>query len=222
MYLSHIAINKQLRKSRQALAFPQMMHAAVMGSFPPGLTDGSEEGKLRALWRIDYIDEQIWLYVLSKVKPDFKHIVEQFGWQGSEQLWETKEYNDFLDRLAIGQKWHFRLHANPAHTVEGRILPHVTAEHQKKWLIGKAAKSGFAFDNIEIDGESYDTFDIVSRDIIKFKKLPTDKTYVTLTVVTFEGTLVVEDVETLREALCVGVGRAKAYGCGLLTLAKQK
>ena len=222
MYLSRIAINKQLRKSRQALAFPQMMHAAVMSSFPPGLTNEAEGGKPRILWRIDRIGEQIWLYVLSEAKPDFQHIVEQFGWRNSEQLWDTKEYNDFLDRLSVGQKWHFRLHANPVHTVAGKVLPHVTVDHQRKWLLERAWKNGFKFEQIETNGENYDAFDIVSRDVIKFKKMPTDKTYVTLTVVTFEGALVVENAVVLRNTLCFGIGRAKAYGCGLLTLANQK
>jgi CRISPR system Cascade subunit CasE len=36
---------------------------------------------------------------------------------------------------------------------------------------------------------------------------------------TYDGILTVTDPALLRRALCHGVGRAKAYGCGLLTLA---
>jgi CRISPR system Cascade subunit CasE len=42
---------------------------------------------------------------------------------------------------------------------------------------------------------------------------------VVLQVVTYEGHLVVKDAERLRHLLLAGIGRAKAYGCGLLTLA---
>ena len=36
---------------------------------------------------------------------------------------------------------------------------------------------------------------------------------------TFDGRLTVTDPEALRQALTSGIGRAKAYGCGLMTLA---
>lgn len=42
---------------------------------------------------------------------------------------------------------------------------------------------------------------------------------VTLQQVTYEGHLVVEDANRLRDVLFRGVGKGKAYGCGLLTLA---
>jgi CRISPR system Cascade subunit CasE len=42
---------------------------------------------------------------------------------------------------------------------------------------------------------------------------------VTLTRATFEGQLVVADPHALRKTLTAGLGSAKAYGCGLLTLA---
>ena len=221
MYLSRIAINKQLRKSRQALAFPEIMHAAVMSSFPPGSTNEAGGGKPRVLWRTDHVGEQIWLYVLGEAKPDFQHIVEQFGWRDSEQLWETKEYDGFLDRLSNGQKWHFRLHANPVHTFEGKIAAHVSLEHQKQWLRERAEKNGFSFQQIKIENVSHDAFNVIYRDTIRFKKQPTDKTYVTLSVATFEGGLIVEDAGVLKQALYSGIGKAKAYGCGLLTLANQ-
>ena len=79
MFLSRIAINRQLRKSRQALAFPQMMHAAVLGSFPPIFEEENGCERARVLWRIDTESMRTWLYVLSEIKPDFQHIVEQLA-----------------------------------------------------------------------------------------------------------------------------------------------
>ena len=221
MNISRIAINKRLRKSRQALAFPQMMHAAVLDCFPPKLDDTIGDND-RILWRIDNIGEHVWLYVLSPAKPDFRHIIEQFGWRDSEQSWETKDYDKLLDRLEKGQRWHFRLHANPVKTLEGRIVPHTTAGYQMEWLKERANKNGFSFGCVEIDGKEYDDCDVIYRNILKFKKTPSDNTHVTLYVATFEGTLIVEDVDLLRHALCCGIGRAKAYGCGLLTLANTR
>jgi len=43
---------------------------------------------------------------------------------------------------------------------------------------------------------------------------------VTLVTVTYDGLLEVTDPDALRRTLTRGLGRAKAYGCGLLTLAR--
>ena len=45
---------------------------------------------------------------------------------------------------------------------------------------------------------------------------------VTLDGVTFEGVLEVTDAEKFREALAKGVGSGKAYGFGLLSVAKAR
>ena len=220
MYLSRIAINKQVQKARVALSFPQMMHAAVLSSFPPGEGYANEES--RVLWRIDQIDGKPWLYVLSAIKPDFKHLVEQFGWQASGQDWETKDYDVFLDRLENGQKWHFRIHANPVQKHGNKVLPHVTVSQQKAWLKSRAEKNGFSILQSEVGGENYDCFDVVYKNTLKFRKTTETKTAVSLSVATFEGILVIEDVEIMRKTLCLGIGRAKAYGCGMLTLSSIK
>jgi CRISPR system Cascade subunit CasE len=222
MYLSRVAINRRLRKSQQALAFPQMLHAAVLDSFPPSLTNEKKTADSRILWRTDYFGENIWLYVLSENPPDFTHIIEQFGWPNSGQQWETKDYSVLMERIAIGQTWQFRLHANPVHTVDGKIYSHVTIDQQKQWLCDRALKNGFSFSQIEAAKDAYDSFEIVYRNHLRFKKHPRDNTWVTLSVATFQGHLVVEDVQKLRHALCFGIGRARAYGCGFLTLANPK
>jgi CRISPR system Cascade subunit CasE len=276
MYLSRIAINKRLRKTKQALAFPQMMHAAVLGSFPPDAggvfdepvagdvfdaldsgdaNDGQDashvyesdaegandepdvhgsaaglnlvqasdsSGDGRVLWRTDTVGEQTWLYVLSAVRPDFSHMVEQFGWPGSEQGWDTKDYEPFLSHLSSGQRWRFRLHANPIYTTKGKRYAHVTVEQQKQWLSARAGRNGFTFHKISTDEGDIDAVQIIHRTILKFRKRPSDKTYVTLSVATYEGELIVEDAESLRCALTCGIGKARAYGCGLLTLARTE
>ena len=42
----------------------------------------------------------------------------------------------------------------------------------------------------------------------------------TLVLATFEGVLEVTEPEALRRVLTHGIGRGKAYGCGLMTLAR--
>ena len=57
---------------------------------------------------------------------------------------------------------------------------------------------------------------VVQRETQRFKR---GGSQVTIVRATFQGVLEVTSADALREALVNGVGRAKAYGCGLLTLA---
>jgi len=212
MYLSRIEINQHRRETMQALSSPQVMHAAVEGSFPK-----SNEITKRNLWRLDRLHGSLYLLLLSCEKPDFTHIVEQFGWPASEQKWETKEYDEFLGRIKTGQSWQFRLCANPVHSVKvaegqrGKVYAHVTTEQQKQWLLNRAEKNGFTL--------SENNFDIIERDIKKFHR---NGESVTFSAVTFEGLLAITDQKMFSSALQKGIGREKAYGCGLLTLAKSR
>ena len=43
---------------------------------------------------------------------------------------------------------------------------------------------------------------------------------VSLYTVTYEGILKITDVGLFRETLLKGIGRGKAYGCGMLTVAR--
>jgi CRISPR system Cascade subunit CasE len=212
MYLSRVEINPRLRATMLALNSLQRLHAIVAASFPSSLT---EQLSQRHLWRIDRLGHSLYLLVASPLKPDFSHLIEQLGWAGSQQTWETKPYDPFLDHLQEGQEWRFRLRANPTHSVKreessserGIVRACVKIDDQKQWLKARAQKQGFALNG----------FELVDRNVSKFER---QGQTVTLHIATFEGHLRVEDPTLLREALTNGIGRAKAYGCGLLTLAK--
>lgn len=217
MYLSRIALNTRRKSTMIALASPQMLHAAVESSFPP---DMAEDG--RNLWRVDRLDNVLYLLVFSNKKPDFSHIVEQFGWPGAEQKWETKNYTPLIEQIQTGQRWNFRLRANPVHSAKptgisqtqesaerGKIYAHVTVQQQEQWLLDRAVKYGFRLQE--------DSFCVVQQEVKKFQRKSNP---VTLGTATFEGILEVTDTTLFLQALTCGIGRAKAYGCGLLTIAK--
>lgn len=216
MYLSRIALNPQRKNTMTALASPQKLHAAVESSFPP-----DSPSNRRNLWRVDRLGRDLYLLVLSSRKPDYSHIVEQFGWPGSEQSWETKAYTPLMDRIEVGQQWQFRLRANPVHSVKqpggsdnqeskrGKVYAHVTVQQQEKWLLERAAKFGFSL------GEG--SFLVVQQEVRQFQR---QRRPVTLGIVTYEGILEVTDRTLFLGALTGGIGRAKAYGCGLLTIAR--
>ena len=211
MYLSRIELDAESQGARKAIASPQTLHAAVENCFPA--QDG-EKG--RKLWRLDRLGGKLYLLLLSPDKPDFSLFAEQFCAKGA--VGETKDYGALLSRIQAGQRWRFRLRGNATHSAKenggerGKVYAHVTVEHQREWLMKKAPLCGF-----ELDAR---TFDVVKADQLRFwrdgKKAP-----IMLGIAEFEGELAVSDADAFRHALANGIGRAKAYGCGLLTIARQ-
>ncbi|MGW1728527.1 type I-E CRISPR-associated protein Cas6/Cse3/CasE [Streptomyces sp. NPDC002306] len=160
--------------------------------------------------------------------------------------WQTKPYAPLLDKLSPGESWAFRLTANPVHTIRRKdseprkITAHLTPVHQMRWLLERQERCGFRILEKSDDkrllpsGTTYhgkhqhhgDQYELSVRD---HNSRPFDKSRntaenkngkpVSLVTVTYDGRLEVTDPTALRHALTHGIGRAKAYGCGLLTLA---
>ncbi|MGJ5894293.1 type I-E CRISPR-associated protein Cas6/Cse3/CasE [Streptomyces niveiscabiei] len=111
----------------------------------------------------------------------------------------------------------------------GFRLAHRTAAQQTGWLLGRAERHGFTIPpaptlapapGIATDVEPVDApaVTLTARETLRFRKR-TDGPRVTLSTVTFQGRLRVTDPDLLRTALLEGIGPAKGYGQGLLTLA---
>ncbi|MFJ6982585.1 MULTISPECIES: type I-E CRISPR-associated protein Cas6/Cse3/CasE [unclassified Streptomyces] len=231
MFLTRFRLNTARVGARRLLTSPQSMHAAVMASFaePP---QHRGEGP-RVLWRLDHQSRsEVLLYVVSPDRPDLTHLVEQAGWPTTGG-WQTKPYAPFLDRLATDDTWAFRLTANPVHSIRRHAAEptkrtaHVTPHHQLDWLLRRQTDAGFAV--VERPEPSPDGLPgawrevvVHHRDDLAFRKRNESETRahkVTLTRVTYDGRLRVLDPDALRHTLTSGLGKAKAYGCGLMTLA---
>lgn len=195
------------------------MHAAVKPCFPPG-----SEG--RKLWRLDPLQHSHRLYVVSGYKPDMQHIQEQGGWDTAPG--ETTDYDRFLDGLTLGQRYGFALTANPVKsestpTGRGRVVPLVGATGQLEWFLQRTAQWGFDPVSVGSDTEASAAVNVGRNRDISFGKQEADgnRRTVTQRQVTYTGYLTVTDTGALRNALTQGIGRGKAYGCGLLTLARE-
>lgn len=238
MYLTRIYLDPRRHGCRELVSSSQRLHAAVLGSFRPGAP--LETGDQRVLWRLDELEgRRLVLFISSPIAPDPAALVEAAGWR-TEGGVTVKRTDDFLDALAPGQTWHFRITVNPTYRSaeerdqKGRkkVLGHVTVERQTKWLLDRAAANGFRIPaptaltgdvarEREPDGEIKEidlpVVSLVGREVQKFKRRGA---LVTLQKATFEGALEVTDPVLLRSALVGGIGRAKGYGCGLLTLSR--
>ncbi len=205
MYLSRITLNTALRETMKALVSPSIFHGAIERSF-----DGA---RARRLWRIDDLNGKKYILILSKDIPNLKNFAKQFGYA---EEYETKDYLPLLSRISIGEKWQFRLTANPVISKShGKIMAHITPEFQKKWLSSRAKKLGFSLDEPEFQTVQSKWYDFRKRDGVSSSRIR-------LLSVTFEGILTVIDEKQFRETLCNGIGREKAYGQGLLTVVRCK
>ena len=221
MYLTRMWINPRRRKTPLMLTNRQMMHAAVESAFSPEAHDS--EQATRPLWRIDRDGDRIALYILSPQRPSLAHLQEQVGWE-EEKTWATMDYAPLLRQIQKGDRYAFRLAANPVRIVtengKKKRCHHVTVAQQLQWLLDRAAQMGVEFAPLapdkSSDGNPEPSVKVTNRQLSRFKRR---NSHISLSVVQFDGLLTVTDPEKLRGILTDGLGRGKAYGCGLLTLA---
>lgn len=227
MHLTRFRFNTARVSARRLLSSPQILHAAVMSSFaeiPPAPGDGP-----RVLWRLDSNSRaETYLYIVSPDTPDLTHLVEQAGWPQTGK-WDTRDYTPLLQRLSTGGRWAFRLTANPVHSIRRtaeeptKTTAHIGVRHQQDWLLQRQERAGFkvvekpAEKRLLPEGDEYELTLHDRRQLAFGKSGQSGK--VTLVTVTFDGLLEVTDPEAFRRTLTHGLGKAKAYGCGLMTLA---
>lgn len=183
------------------LASPARVHGVLEAAraFAPG------PGRKSARWRTDIAGDEIRLLVVSEEKIDLAGLVAECGVSGSVQ--ETVDYAAAVADVTEGVAVRFRLVGNPVRPVEGKWRPHRTPAHRLGWL--------------DIQGERHG-FSVLSAtphhsEVVRFGRK--GGSTVTLARTTFDGTLRVTDAEKFRKGLFEGIGRGKAYGCGVLTVA---
>lgn len=152
-------------------------------------------------------------------------------------LWaiRTKEY---APRLTAGERVYFALCANPvrkARDAHGKQKRHDVVQDARKKLEERgvpkdewptrpalAQKAGFEWltarqEHLGIELEE-EGFLVEAYTLQAFAKARSREGRVHLGVLDMKGFARVEDPKRLHEALMQGVGPAKAYGCGLLTV----
>lgn len=192
------------------------MHGAVAATFPQSVQPG------RILWRVDRQDRGTFLYMVTPLRPDLTGFVEDHGWPEAAPA-KVRDYEVVLDAVKPGQKFLFRVEANPVKNVlnverdantkqfpkkRGKRLAHVTPDQQLHWFTSRAEGWGF---------EVGEQRQVVRSEVHRFQKKHRP---VTIASAVIEGALTVQDAATFSERLVTGFGGARAYGCGLMTLAK--
>ena len=209
MYLSRLILNPRSRRTQRELAAPYEMHRAVMSGFPEDLGDDE-----RILFRVD-VDRHTGVptvLVQSRRPADWSeleaadgHLLAPHFLGKPNPVQKQSELN-----VAAGQRLAFRLRANPSFKRDGQRLACLREEDQRAWLDRKADDSGFRVLSLLV----------IPEGMVTPEKHSAEASHrMSVCSVRFDGLLVVTDSETFRDTLAAGIGPAKAFGFGLLSVA---
>jgi CRISPR system Cascade subunit CasE len=224
MYLSLLEVNtgddpNQLRPGRSWLANPYQVHQRLCMAFPSAARASAGEP---APCHVRRASDRGFLFRVEPSAPT-RLLVQS----ASLPAWQDAFANAaFLLRgpprvkecdpaFARGLRLRFRLRANPTvrrkvpDREEGIRVGVVGEDRQRAWLEAQAAKAGFTFEAVDITDEGPIT-----------ARKPDGGHRMTFRSVRFDGVLVVTDPDHLKAALAAGIGSGKAFGFGLLSLAR--
>lgn len=207
MYLSRIEIDFSNPRTKRDLTHFGAVHGWVEHCFPAEIAQGV---RLRHLWRIDRTQEHDYLLLLSPDKPDLQ-VLSRYGLPETAQV---TDYDDVLNAIQNGQVRHFRLTANAVkrRSQTGQAVAYTDQIDLQRWLLYRAVDHGF-----EITTNVHGDFDLWAE--IQRQPLRRGSHMVPLSLTTYEGQLRITDAELFKQTLTKGIGREKAFGCGLLTIA---
>lgn len=247
MYYSRLILNRQSRAVKRDLADPFQMHRTVMSAFPQlSERDRRDPDSGSILWRVD--DDQrsgvTMLIVQSELAPDWQPLLDRQPDYVASPLGTDLPPLDTKERrltLSAGQLLSFRLRANPTKKIKadgrknGARVGLVTEEEQLAWLQRKAndAKqpSGFRLRSVVVIAEEQPEL----RTSRQLKNAPDEDSSgssvvvatavkvarkMTHLAVRFEGVLQVVDPVAFQQTLRCGIGSAKGFGFGLLSIAR--
>ncbi len=210
------------------------LHRTVLRGFPDRLDTGRSAGPRAAcglLYRLERPPGPtagVRLLVQSTVMPDWGALPPGYllSARGVGNAAIMKDIAPVYDRLEANMVFRFVLRATPSRaapdkrtSVDSRSprVPLLTDAERLSWLRRKSERAGF-----EIPPGHDSTADFPVS--IMGSECVTGKVRgrtITLTAVIFDGTLRVTDARAFRRALEDGIGPAKGFGFGLLSLARH-
>ncbi len=215
MHLSRLRLNPGHRQVQRELADAYERHRTIMSGFPANLP--ADE---RVLHRLEVHPRTgaVTLLVQSVYRPDWTLLETK-----PRYLVDSPQIKTFEPRFHPGQLLRFRLQANPTikRKREGRKnsnrVPLKREEKQLAWLIRKGEQHGFQIPTSS-DGVPLVRVARIGEQRGRIHR-DNQRHPFTLYVVQFDGILRVTDPDALARAVIQGIGPAKSFGCGLLSLA---
>ena len=230
MFLSKLILNPRSRDARRDAATPYELHRTLAHAFAtePGADYRAQHGVLFRMEPLLHRDDRPTILVQSTTEPDWQLLPEGYCISAKSTPFNTE--------FTEGQTFQFRLVANPTRKQkrEGQkqgqrmaLLDTITTDAEadgptpaQAWLSRKGQQHGFEILWATSDGFWHGA-KRVNRDTPDRGSSAAKQT-VPLYGVRFDGVLRVTNGQLLTEALQMGIGPAKAFGFGLLSLARYQ
>ncbi len=223
MFLHRLHLNSRNREARRDLADPYELHSTLCRAF----SSPEEACPPNAfLWRLEPEADPEGhprILVQSRDLPRWDRI-EVPGWFARDPDPAVNLVHRLaLEKLLVGNRFRFRLRANPCVMREGKRLGILRQDAQEAWILRKGKdQHGFtvpvlaSFDLDEAGPQRADVR-ISQEQMLRGRQRSGHEIRVFSAL--YDGTLTVTDPARFREALQSGIGHGKAMGLGLLSVA---
>lgn len=213
MFISQLHLDPRSRTVQRDISNIYDLHRRIMRAFP----EETDRQTASVLFRLESVSDPLTsgipLLVQSMTKPDWR---KTYSAEDKVSLLVSPVPVKEIDTSGgIRGQFRFLLRANPAKrdSASQRIIPLRDEGSQIKWLSEHGEKHGFRFD------ESSLMIRKLPPTIIS-KKTDQRKMMISLEAVDYSGILLVTDEEKFIPVWQNGIGRGRAFGCGLLSLAR--
>lgn len=241
LYLSRLILNPRSRQVSSEVAFPYEMHRTLMRAFPESASAARQEHGV--LFRVDSpkSGQALILYVQSIVQPNWTFLEKDGKYLDHSSPLPPVSCRDILPalgRMDAGRVLSFRLRANPTRRIgrkddplQGKRVGILKDEEQIAWLARKGKErtpgvpGGFELVSMKQDGIPQKETPLLCVNVnpegtVRGRKHGQGQEHTMKHhSVVFEGQLRVTDPEAFLQTVIHGVGTAKAFGFGLVTLA---
>jgi CRISPR system Cascade subunit CasE len=238
VYLSQVTLNPLNRLVHRDLADCHQLHRTIMRAFPDlSSTSSGSPSAPRAdfgvLYRVDIDRRQgsIRALVQSSVQPDWSRLSPGYVLSdpAGRPLATTKPIDQSVAGITTGQQFAFRLRANPTKRIHRQVTPdgkvwsgkRVDLRREEDWLVWlarKAEQGGFELVTVQAAPAEPNAI-VPDIAVAPAGRVISRQRQLTFGAVVFEGRLRITDPERFRATLASGIGSAKAYGFGLLSIA---
>ncbi|MER5784886.1 type I-E CRISPR-associated protein Cas6/Cse3/CasE [Streptomyces mobaraensis] len=213
-WLTRLTLDASRIDVREELRNAVAMHRRVMSLFPDlSELDGARR-HFGVLHRVEQVGRGAILMVQSSREAAPERLPAGYAVDSA-----SRDIGPLLDALAHGRRLSYRCDANPVRRPSSttrevyRNLPSVVAlhgRHADDWWYRRAGLAG-----LKIHTHLSHPLDAA----VGRRGKGRDAQRVRHHRVRFEGTAEIVDPDALRAAMTGGIGRGRAYGCGLLTIA---
>ncbi|MGO4612980.1 type I-E CRISPR-associated protein Cas6/Cse3/CasE [Nocardia sp. 2YAB30] len=208
LWLTRIHLNTRDRVVARDLSDSVRLHQRLMKLMPDGLGD---QPRLQTgmLYRLDQTRTGIQLLVQSNHHPEIADLPTGYGDTA------TRDLEPMLATLDTGNTVHYRLTGNTCKRLgrtadrPGKLVA-LHGEKAQDWWLSKARSAGLTLTTVTTTP---------MRTLTGRRPEANPRDRIQHAVARFDGVATVTDPDLLRQAIRDGIGRGKAHGCGLLSLA---